>query len=678
MAEVSPQSDPELQLEQDYLDRAHVELAAMRRRAEELLNDLKVAGSLDLDYRAAMNHRIAVLAESVRPLMFGRIDEEAGASWHIGRRHVEDADGDPVVVDWRAPVSTPFYQARVEASLGLSRRRQVMIDRQRVVAVADDLFGQGNDDTTSTRLRGGDALLAELERTRTGEMLDIVATIQAEQDDIIRAPLNLLVAVQGGPGTGKTAVGLHRAAFLLYNHQSLSQSGVLVLGPSRAFLRYIAQVLPSLGEEAVMQTTLVDLAPKVKVRTEDDLAVRRIKGDARMAIVLRNAVSSRCGAAKEEVTLRARSARCTLSAKAVNELVGEVARSDTPYKAGRLVLRARLVSAARRQLREAGRIDADQDWYERELVASESFKGLLDYLWPSISPTALVSDVLTRAELLSQCSAGVLTDAECKLLLRSKGNGLKRQAWAADDLALIDEADSLIVGRARTYGHIVVDEAQDLSPMQFRMLARRAPGGSLTILGDLAQATSAWHYESWDEILQHLPTKAEVRRYELTLGYRAPGQVLDLASRLLPEAAPSVRPTRSIRRGRHEPRILQVGEGELLSAAVAEAERLALHGFMVGLILPLNGMAAMTKSIKDRTDIGLLDLDGMDRAITIVPAPAAKGLEFDAAVVVEPSEIAGTDIRGLRLLYVALTRPIQHLSIVHAAPLPTALTEASV
>jgi DNA helicase IV len=359
-------------------------------------------------------------------------------------------------------------------------------------------------------------------------------------------------------------------------------------------------------------------------------------------------------------------------------LVDEVARSDTPYKSGRLVLRARLISAARRELREADRIEADQDWYERELVASDGFKALLDQLWPAVSPTALVSDVLTKSDLLKECAVGILNDVECQLLLRSKGKGLKRQAWAADDLALIDEADSLITGRSRTYGHIVVDEAQDLSPMQLRMLARRAPGGSLTILGDLAQATSAWQYDSWDEILQHLPTKAEVRRDELSLGYRAPGQVLDLASKLLPEAAPSVRPTRSIRRGRHEPRILPVGGAELLTAAITEAERLALAGFMVGVIFPLDRMAAIPKSITDRTDIGLLDRDGMDRAITIVSAPAAKGLEFDAAVVVEPAEIAGTDIRGLRLLYIAMTRPIQHLSIVHAQPLPRALTEGAV
>src|SRR5580692_11609117 len=193
-----PDEDPELRLEQDYLDLAHAALAAMHRRAKALLDDLRDAGHPDLDYQAALMHRIAVLAESQRPLLFGRIDEEAGPTWHIGRRHVEDTEGDPVVVDWRAPIAMPFYQARAENALGLARRRQVMVDRAQVIAVAD-------------------ALLAELERASTGEMLDIVATIQAEQDEIIRAPLDLPLAVQGGPGTGKTAVGLHRAAFLLYN-----------------------------------------------------------------------------------------------------------------------------------------------------------------------------------------------------------------------------------------------------------------------------------------------------------------------------------------------------------------------------------------------------------------------------------------------------------------------------
>jgi DNA helicase IV len=398
--------DPELRSEQEYLDNAHRSLSAMRARAEALLSDLRSAGQPDLDYQAALAHRVAVLGESARPLLFGRIDEESGASWHIGRRHVEDALGDPVVVDWRAPVSMPFYRARVEEALGLRRRRQVMVDRRHVVAVADDLFGAGHDELTSTRLRGGDALLAELERARTGEMMDIVATIQAEQDEIIRAPLAQLLSVQGGPGTGKTAVGLHRAAFLLYNHPTLARDGVLVLGPSRAFLRYIAQVLPSLGEEAVVQSTVSDLAPRQKVRAVDGPAVRRLKGDPRMAALLAADLDHRRRPVEVDTVVRARFVRCELSATEINQLVDTIAARPAPYKSGRLALRERLIGLARQRLRAAGRLEADQPWFDRELPKSDEFRDLLDHLWPSISPTALVSELLTRADRLEAVARG--------------------------------------------------------------------------------------------------------------------------------------------------------------------------------------------------------------------------------------------------------------------------------
>jgi DNA helicase IV len=665
--------DPELRSEQDYLDHAHHSLSAMRARAEGLLRDLRSAGQPDLDYQAALAHRVAVLGESTRPLLFGRIDETAGPSWHIGRRHVEDELGDPVVVDWRAPVSMPFYRARVEEALGLQRRRQVMVDRRRVVAVADDLFGDDHGELSGTRLRGGDALLAELERARTGEMLDIVATIQAEQDEIIRAPLAQLLSVQGGPGTGKTAVGLHRAAFLLYNHPTLARDGVLVLGPSRAFLRYIAQVLPSLGEEAVVQSTVSDLAPRRTVRAQDPLAVRRLKGDPRMAELLAAALRRRCRPASEDVVVRARSARCVLSAEEVNELCASIAARPAPYKAGRLALRSRLIGLARQKLRAAGRLEAEEPWFDRELASSDSFREALEHLWPSVSPAALVSELFSGAERLGILARGILADPEWRSLLRPKGKGVGAQAWTADDLPLLDEAEFLINGRTRTYGHVVVDEAQDLSPMQFRMVARRAPGGSLTVLGDLAQATGAWSYDSWDEIVTHLPATAPVRHDELTLGYRAPGQILELASKLLPEAAPMVQPTRSIRQGRREPRLIAVDPTELLVESVREATSLADEDLLVGMVVSAGHLAPMTALVGKRGDVGLLERDGMIRRVTVVGAVAAKGLEFDAVVVVEPAAIAGSDARGLRLLYVAMTRPIQHLSIVHAEPLPPLL-----
>ncbi len=405
MSVTTPPSDPEVAAEQAALDHALSSLSSMRQRAERLLADLIAAGNPDLDYKAALARRVALLADSPRPLLFGRIDEEDGPTWRIGRRHVEDTRSDPVVIDWRAPVAVPFYRASAKDALGLVRRRQIMVDRRSVVAVADDLFDGPGDETSTTRLRGGDALLAELERARTGEMLDIVATIQAEQDEIIRAPLGELLTVQGGPGTGKTAVGLHRAAFLLYNHPALSRDGVLVLGPSRAFLRYIAQVLPALGEEAVVQTTIADIAPKAKVRVQEPMEIRRTKADARMGELLRRALHGRRGLLTEDVSLRVRFARATLSRERINELVASIISRPAPYKAGRLALRSRLVSEARTAFRSSGRLGADEAWFEGELTSSEEFRALLDMLWPTVSPTTLVRDLLVSAGQLERCRA---------------------------------------------------------------------------------------------------------------------------------------------------------------------------------------------------------------------------------------------------------------------------------
>jgi DNA helicase IV len=669
----APPPDAEVAAEQAYLDGALTALAAMRTRSRRLLDDLIAAGNPDLDYVAALSHRVALLADSPRPLLFGRIDEDAGPAWHIGRRHVEDAAADPVVIDWRAPVAVPFYRARPKDSMGLARRRQIMVDRGSVVAVADDLFGDLGDDTGTTRLRGGDALLAELERARTGEMLDIVATIQAEQDEIIRAPLDQLLTVQGGPGTGKTAVGLHRAAYLLYNYPGLTRDGVLVLGPSRAFLRYIAQVLPSLGEEAVVQTTIADIAPKAKVRVEEPMEVRRLKGDVRMAELLRRALHGRRQLLHDDVTLRVRFARGTLERETVNELVDSIASRPAPYKAGRLALRARLVSEARRIFRASARLGADEPWFEKELVASDDFSSLLDSLWPSVSPTTLVRDLLSSRGQLERAARDLFTSEEWSLLLRTRAATVSSTAWSIDDLALLDEAAFLTGGRSRSYGHIVVDEAQDLTPMQFRMIARRAPSGSVTILGDLAQATGPWTYSDWAEVKDLLPAGAPAHHDELTLGYRAPGRVLDYASKLLATAAPGINPTSSIRPGRTDPSITQVEEGELLPTALAEARALSQEHALVALIAPDDLVAAMAALTRRDGDVGLLERDAMTRPVTLVPAASAKGLEFDAVVVTEPAAIAGTERRGLRLLYVAMTRPIQHLSIVHAQPLPSAL-----
>jgi DNA helicase IV len=669
----------ELDLEQAHIHRSYECLDFMRERAEKLL----AAAPDDPDLVASLKRRIFQLTDTNRPLCFGRLDTQDGESWHIGRRHVEDQTADPVVVEWRAPVAVPFYRATIDEPLGLERRRQFVVDGRTLVQMADDLFGPdavalAHD---GPQVRGRDALLAELERARTGQMLDIVATIQTEQDIVIRAPMAGILTVQGGPGTGKTAIGLHRAAFLLFGNDALARAGVLVLGPNRTFLRYIAQVLPSLGEEAVVQTILSDLVPDAPIRAEDDPKAARLKGDARMAEVVRAALLARRRPMVDDLEVRYQNVRVVIPVERVNELAGVVANRRIPYAAGRTTLRDLLARAVYERYAEiAGRIGVEYSLVSRSLSADPGFKRALDLLWPSVSAAALVRETLSNRARLATACEGVLDEREQSLLVRKAGRSLRTEDWTEQDGPLVDEAIEAIDGRLRTYGHAVIDEAQDLSPMQARMLARRVPSGSITILGDIAQGTGVWGRDSWEDLLQHLPAPDGIRIEELRLGYRAPGRVLDVASRLLPAIAPDLSPTESIRPGRSEPRFVAVG-GDVAAAAAAEAVALAREWTSVAVIVPAALHDAVAAALSTAgADLGDAEREGLDHAITLVPALTSKGLEFDAVVVVEPAAIADdapgwspTARSGLRLVYIALTRPTQHLSVVHALPLPEPL-----
>ena len=667
--------DAELEAEQAYVDHAYACLSRMRDRAAAL-----VGQSEDPDLEWALERRVRLLTDTGRPLCFGRIDDAGGDRWYIGRRHVEDDKSDPVVVEWRAPIAEPFYRATVAEPLGLVRRRQLLVEQGQILTMADDVFGAGavEDDATGPRVRGREALLAELDRSRTGEMFDIVATIQAEQDEVIRAPLDGVLAVQGGPGTGKTAIGLHRAAYLLYAHPPLSRSGVLVIGPNATFLRYIAQVLPSLGEEAVVQTTIRDLLPKIIVRGIDSPDAQRVKGDPRMAAVLAAALADRRGRLDDEgAEVRFGLTRLAVSPDGAAEMVAALAARRAPYEVGRTGVRERLLrlfyEAYRRRV---GALNAvEYTVVARELRSTPAFKAAVDRLWPTVTPTTLLRELLASPARLARAATGILDDAEQAAIGRPAAARLGQERWTDADVALLDEASHLIHGTTRTYGHIVADEAQDLSPMQVRMLARRSTTGSITVLGDLAQGTGVWAHDHWDEVVDLLPTPRGAQFTELRIGYRAPGQVLELASRLLPEAAPLVEPTDAVRAGRTAPRVIEVDEAKLLDAAASEAVALSADYGSVAVIVPAALVAAATKALKARpVDVGEAEREGLSHRVTVVPAVAAKGLEFDAVVVVEPAALIGDAPRGLRLLYIAMTRPTQHLSLVHSAPLPAALT----
>ena len=666
---------PELEAEQAYVDEAYRCLAAMQARTARTVDATDAATEVDaMIAKAHLKHRLRSLDADVPALSFGRLDDEPGDTWYVGRRHVEDDRGDPVVVDWRADVATPFYRATAVDPQGLRRRRRFLMTGHRV----DDLFDEVFDDPDSVDAahHGGipDPLLAELERERTGEMRDIVATIAAEQDVIIRAPLGTCLVVQGGPGTGKTAVGLHRAAFLLYEHRAqLDVEGVLVIGPNPVFLRYIAQVLPSLGETAARQTTLDGLLAGTAYRLggRDGDPAAAVKGDARMAVVIARAVSASVTPPADDLVVPTPWGGVRVAASALAEVTEEVAARGVPHMVGRAALRRQSVRLVRQALaRRRGEELATAAEVESDLRSNRELSRALDRVWPALTPAGVVRRLVTNRAALAAAAEGVLESDEQAAILRRPGRRAADEPWTSADLALLDEAEAAIGGPPRSYGHIVVDEAQDHSAMGLRALARRSPAASMTVLGDLAQATAPGAQVSWEDTIAHLGAPAAAERTDLDLGYRVPAAIMDVANRLLAEAAPGVVPTRSVRAEGAAPVFLPVepGAGQDVDAAVGAAARraadaLAAEHTTVGVIVP------------DPLRPALGD-DPWPDAVLVVPPPEAKGLEFDAVVVVEPALVAGDDARGLRLLYVALTRAVQELVVVHGRPLPPALARS--
>ncbi|MFF0477276.1 HelD family protein [Streptomyces sp. NPDC004284] len=587
------------------------------------------------------------------PLFFGRLDREDGQVHHIGRRRIaEHPAAPPLVVDWRAPVSRAYYQAGAHDPQGVLRRRRFGWAphsegaTEDLTALEDErLTGGGGPDagTVSALVTG------EIERPRVGPMRDIAATIQPEQDDLVRSEPAASLCVQGAPGTGKTAVGLHRAAYLLYTHpQRIRRSGLLVLGPHRAFLSYISEVLPSLGETGIRQTTLDEEIARRPVRAEDGEAAALVKHDARMAQVLHRALYGRVDPAPaEDLAVPDGRYHWRLPAAELASIVTAVREEAPPYATGRERVRARVVRAL--QLRAERRWGPMGTAWARKIERARAVTAFLDACWPRTSPEEVLAEVLTATE------DPALTEAELAAIRWARPPRSYRSAlWTAADLVLLDELAGLIE-RPESYGHVVVDEAQDLSPMQCRAIARRTEFGSLTVLGDLAQGTTPWAARDWDEQLAHLG-KAGAPVVPLTLGYRVPAAIVDLANRLLPELGADVPAGRSVRRD-GEVTVHRTGD---LAAGVREAVRAALaEEGSVGVITAEGLVDGVAEAVK-----------GCGERVTVLPATVVKGLEFDHVVVVEPAAIVAAEARGLNRLYVVLTRAVSRLALVHEGELP--------
>ncbi|MGK5532808.1 HelD family protein [Streptomyces sp. URMC 129] len=672
-----------LDAERAHLAASRAALRAMRADAEALdITDVTANWVNAEVLRSGIELRIKALADLAdTPLFFGRLDYlhdldadgESGHRFYIGRRHVHDADGDPMVIDWRAPVSQPFYRASRQDPRDVRLRRRFGYDGGELTAYEDEHLSDPAEEARASVL-----LQREIERPRVGPMRDIVATIQPEQDEIVRAALSGTVCVQGAPGTGKTAVGLHRVAYLLYSHRErLARGGTLVIGPNRSFLRYIEQVLPALGELEVKQCTVDDLVAHVPVRGRDSAAAARIKGDARMARVLRRAVRSGVRMPTEPVVVVRGSRRWRVPAYELEEIVRELLARDMRYGSAREALPQRIAHAVLVRMEEAG--EAPDDRTQNAVARTPAVKAAVKEIWPPVDPAKLVLRLLSDADFLAEQSAGVLTPEERKEILWDKpARGVASARWSPADAVLIDEARDLIE-RTGSLGHVVLDEAQDLSPMQYRAVGRRCSTGSATILGDIAQGTTPWATESWAAALAHLG-KPEAVVEELTQGFRVPREVIAYASRLLPAIAPGLSEATSVREAAGSLQVRRVPDVAGLDAAVVAACRAALaHEGSVGLI----AADARTGALADALDAaGLRRLapgeeTSREARLTLVPASLAKGLEYDYVVLDDPAAVVDgePDQRtGLRRLYVALTRAVSGLTIVHAAPLPPELT----
>ncbi|MFD7963593.1 HelD family protein [Streptomyces zaomyceticus] len=673
-----PASDDPLARERAHLTSSRAALRAMREDVEALdIKDVTANWVNAVVLGRQIEDRIKALADlSHTPLFFGRLDylhtTQEGQRFYIGRRHVHDAGGDPMVIDWRAPVSQPYYQASKKDPQDVGLRRRFGYTGGELTAYEDEHLSDPEELERTSRL-----LQAEIERPRVGPMRDIVATIQPEQDGIVRSDLSGTVCVQGGPGTGKTAVGLHRVAYLLYAHRErLARTGTLVIGPNRSFLHYIEQVLPALGELEVKQATVDDLVGgQVEVRGTDEAATAVLKGDARMAELLRRAVRSHVALPKESLMVVRGSRRWRVPAYELEEIVQELIDRDIRYGAAREALPQRIAHAVLVRMEQAG--EAPDDRVQNAVARNTAVKAVVKECWPPVEPAKLVLRLLSDAEFLAEHAEGLFTEDEQKLLLWAKpARSAKTAKWSAADAVLVDEAQDL-VERTHSLGHVVLDEAQDLSPMQYRAVGRRCTTGSATILGDLAQGTTPWATTSWAEALGHLG-KPEAVVEELTAGFRVPREVIAYASRLLPHMSPGLAAVESVREnpGSLEIRHTDTLDGDVVAAC---AEALAHEG-SIGLIAADARIAPLAEAL---TAAGLAYLSPGEETtaesrLTLVPASLAKGLEYDYVVLDEPAAVVDgepDERTGLRRLYVALTRAVSGLTVLHSAPVPPQLEQ---
>jgi DNA helicase IV len=652
----------ELSRERDRLRYARDCLIRSREEIREMATAAASRGE-DEEMIAWLYRRVRQLDDrDESPLFFGRLDGPEPQPLYIGRRYVSDTDSVPVVIDWRTDMAGRFYRATSTTPMEVTRRRRYGFSADHQLTGFDDEVLADASDTGELN----DFVRRQIEQAHYGPMRDIVATIQPDQDHVVRQGADHSLVVQGGPGTGKTAVGLHRAAFLLFEYRRIREQGVLVVGPNDTFVHYISRVLPALGEIDATHTALAGLAGAERANREDT-TVATLKGDARLAAVLARAMWSTVRLPDKDFVLTQTSPYVRLHPEDLARLAGDLIEQRKPFADARDMMRERLANRARRMLEQRGRAPSDR---ETDAVArGKQVRALVAEIWPTAKPRDVLYRLLSDADHLARCANGILTDDEQRTLLWPTPPATAARAkWSVADHFLLDELAGHIQ-QGRRFGHVVVDEAQDLSAMQLRAVARRC-AGSVTLLGDLAQQTTPWSLSSWQEMLTILDLPGGV--VTLNVSYRVPQQILDVANRLLPVVGPDLPTTRSPRSAAHS---VETRLTDRIEPAVADVVHTTTpDDGSVGVIV---ADADVTKLVAGLTKRGIepVDADRIDRVrrIAVVPVTQAKGLEFDHVVLVDPHRIVGLGPAGNRLLYISLTRAISRLTIIHTAALPEIL-----
>jgi len=746
----APGRTDELEAERAYVGRLYERLDEVRAKLDAELGRVRGNPGGTHQWRQErdalatnLENRLAALDIGDLPLCFGRLDMDDAARYHVGRLGLSEADYEPLLVDWRAPAAQPFYRATAADPQGVVRRRHLLTHGREVVGLDDEVFDlDALSETEQATLHGDAALLAALRKGRTGRMGDIVATIQAEQDRVIRSDLAGVLVVEGGPGTGKTAVALHRAAYLLYTYRArLAGTGVLVVGPNAVFLRYIEQVLPSLGETGVLLATPGELYPGVTARRHDPAPTARVKSDLRMVQVLRRAVADRQRVPREDLRLTYDNLDLVLDRTTCQRARDAGRRSSRPHNPARETVERILLMSLVDQVRaglaglrgsEPEPDELDEAWVE--LRRSRDFRFAMERIWPLLSAPELLNDLFGTPALVNSAGGSLLKGDEREALFRERSRDLAAVDWSVEDVPLLDEAAELLgvpAGRAQRsarrragrrrrgvrfaravleglrldmpidpellaeryageetvlsvaerarldrtweFGHVIVDEAQELSPMVWRVLFRRCPSRSMTVVGDLAQTGASWGPSAWAEVFdRHAANRW--RRAELTVNYRTPAEIMEVATAVLASAAPGVVPPRSMREEGVAPRAVQASPADV-AAVVAETvgrELEVIGDGRLAVITPAGDADRLADSLAaalpDSTVAGrTAPLDG---PVAVLGVAETKGLEFDGVILVEPAEIVRESERGMSDLYVALTRATRRLAVVHSQPLP--------